>query len=131
MSHSTSSDYSYISDDPEQWTPMEYLLFTSPFGLGHVASKVLLDQWMFDSYAKNPKLWILMQAAQTAAYTGVGWAIAGPAMTPAHLRHVVVGSAIKRFTRPPVGSVAGPMLIWPNVLSVQKFFSARSPQRVA
>lgn len=107
MSHPSHSDYSFMSDDPQEWTALEYLIFTSPFGLGHIAQRVLLGNWGFGQYSADPHLYMAMAGAQTGAYTAVGWAIAGPSMTPGHMKHVVLGQALKRF---PLGAMPAVML---------------------
>ena len=110
MSHPSHSDYSFISDDPEDWDALEWIIFNSPFGLGHVASRLILGDWMFDSYRRDPKTYLMMQAAETLAYSAVGYAIGGPTMTVGHARHVVVGQAI---TRLPLGAMPSVMLGFP------------------
>ena len=111
--------------DPEDWTPLEWILFTSPFGTGHIAQRLLIGKWGF-SALKSPNAlytYMMFAAAQGAAYTAVGVAAIAPTATMGHVRHVVAGYGLKAISRPPLASVAGPMLMWPNVLMVEGFLS--------
>ena len=65
----------------------------------------------------------MFSAAQGAAYTAVGVAVIAPEATMANVRQLAGVFVYKRFAGPPVASVAGPMLLWPNVLTVEGFLT--------
>jgi len=121
-----------IPHDPEDWTPLDWILFTTPFGLGHVAQRVVLGDWGFNALKSTNYMYVYMMfaVAQGVAYTAVGVAAIAPTATLGHVRHVVAGYGLKAMSGPPVASVAGPMLMWPNVLALEGFFSSRADPRI-
>jgi len=121
-----------VDPDPQTWTTMEWLIFTSPVLIGPLMRRWKTGKWGWIRTEQDMHVWMMFNAAQYAAYSAVGIAAIAPSATLGHLRHVVSGMALKAITPkgPPIGSVAGPMLVWPNVLALEGFFSSRADPRI-
>ncbi len=121
-----------VDPDPSTWTPAEWIIFTTPVFLGPLMRRWKTGKWGWIRDEYDMYIWMMFTAAQGAAYSAVGIATIAPSATLAQLRRVVSAGALKavtpKYRGPPLGSLAGPMLIWPNVLSVASMFE--SPPRL-
>ena len=109
------------SSDPQDWTVAEWILYTSPFGLGHVAQKFATGKWGTPKTGTEFYTYLVFAVLQTAAYGAVGIAFIAPSATLGHVRHVVSGQALKAIS-PKGPAIAAPMLLFPNLVMLAGMF---------
>ncbi len=114
--------------DPQDWNAAEWILFTSPLGLGHIAQKLLLGKWGSPKTPIEFYTYLAFAYAQIFAYSAVGLAsIANPRFpgaTIGHVRHVAAGQVLKAISpKPPI---AAPMLLYPNLVMLAGMFGPRA-----